>query len=145
MKNPGEESKTEGGNASGDTGTAAQKENSDTTEDSNSEESGKEEAKTENTKKVDALDKLTDKLTGKDAEGESNGTGVTDMVDSGTSGASDGSGSTTSSSQMVGALAVTYADSSNHAYIATTGSVTAADTLGIHADGAMTGSTFFDS
>ncbi|NLF46195.1 MAG: hypothetical protein GX581_08970, partial [Syntrophomonadaceae bacterium] len=73
-------------------------------------------------------------------------TGVSDLVDTGTSGStSPDSTESTSSTQLVGALAVTYAENTNKAFIDTTGTIKAGGKLSVLASGSITQETLADA
>ncbi|MGE4277423.1 MAG: beta strand repeat-containing protein, partial [Lawsonibacter sp.] len=95
-------------------------------------------------KKTSALTGIVNQLTGKTSTGTTTNTGVGSLVNSSSSGATNGTGNTTNSIQLVGALAVTYAGNHNQAYIDTVGVIAAGGTLGVRAEGSMTAVTLAD-
>ncbi|MEA4933569.1 MAG: hypothetical protein VB071_08350, partial [Lawsonibacter sp.] len=95
-------------------------------------------------KKTGALTGIVNQLTGKTGTGSTTNTGVGSLINSSSSGATNGTGNTTNSIQLVGALAVTYAGNHNQAYIDTKGVIQAGGTLGVRAEGSMTVVTLAD-
>ena len=109
---------------------------------------------------VTILSKLIGSTSGAAATGpaaqRSTGTGVTSLFNQGTKGGSTTSGATgsgieagaddeeSSSTQLVGALAVTYAQNSNKAYINTLGDIIIEGTLNLRALGSITDMTLAD-
>ena len=90
--------------------------------------------------KTNALGRFVDKLTGKDKKEE----GVGSLVDQATSSANTGKTDSTNTVQMVGSLAVTYADNNNRAFVDTTGLVQAGGNVSVVANGEMKVETLAD-
>lgn len=111
---------------------------------------------TEDNRASSALKSIVSKITGsKPEEGTGPGqevtppketsTGVTDLVNTGTAGSTPaGNDKNTSSTQLVGALAVTYAENTNKAFIDTTGTIKAGGDLAVHAIGSIANETLAD-
>ena len=99
-----------------------------------------------------AFTTIINKLTGTSQSGSTTtGSGVNSLINTGTGGATGSSTSTgsavtanTSSTQLVGALAVTYAENSNKAYIDTTGTIQSRGILAVKAMGSITNVTLAD-
>jgi hypothetical protein len=73
------------------------------------------------------------------------GTGTTDLVNTGTAGVTgNGQAGTTSSTQLVGALAVSYAENINKAFIDTMGTIKSQGTLGVQANSSTVNETLAD-
>lgn len=110
----------------------------------NQTQSEEEKAKIEESekKKTSALSKFLDKLTGNGDDSE--GDDVGSLVDKATSSANTGKTDSTNSVQLVGSLAVTYADNNNKAYIETDGEVCADGTLAVNANGELKVETLAD-
>lgn len=73
------------------------------------------------------------------------GTGTTNLVNTGTAGVTGtGQAGTTSSTQLVGALAVTYAENSNMAFIDTLGTIKSQGILAVHAKSSTINETIAD-
>ena len=91
-------------------------------------------------KKTSALGNFLNKLTGNDEKGDD----VASLVDKATSSANSGKTDSTNTVQLVGALAVTYANNNNRAYIETDGEVRAEKKLSVLANGEMKVETLAD-
>jgi hypothetical protein len=85
------------------------------------------------------LSSVTSRLSG------AGGTGTTDLVNTGTAGVTgNGQAGTTSSTQLVGALAVSYAENINKAFIDTMGTIKSQGTLGVQANSSTVNETLAD-
>ena len=105
-------------------------------------EEEKAEIEKEEKKKTSAIGKFMDKLTGNGDDSE--GDDVGSLVDKATASANSGKTDSTNSVQLVGALAITYADNNNKAFIETDGEVCAEGTLAVHANGELKVETLAD-
>ena len=92
---------------------------------------------TANQRKSSTLNGVLNKLTGQN-------TGAGKLVNQGTAGATDGSGNSTNSIQLVGSLVVTYVGNQNKSYIDSTGNLTAGGTVGVRASGSIISDTLAD-